>query len=663
MARTLRTLAYTLPLLLTAWLYGYALRLPFFLDDLLLFDMIRTYPDGAATGLRFWGGAPAFNYYRPLVFSIWEANEMLNVGRFDPFGLHLLNVLLFGLSGVLVGQLVRRCTRAQGAGISAGVAFVLFPFSYNAVIWVASLFHVLMTFALLLALWSALHWLDAGRMWALILCWLAAFIATFSHENGVLLLPLLALLTLLRSGWRELLTRRSVVLAVPILLMLAAFSYAFLFIRTASDTQLRLEQAPESFGLFAQAFVWPLSALARVLFGAEESAVLFYGLFIALVVPALLLAYLRARHLLRWLLFGLGWYLLAALPALLLLETDYIRGSWRLLLLSSVGMAWFWGSLIPPLFNSRHFGGRAIARPYNVVKKGKDAIHGVRFVLFGVMIVACVVGVVFAYQRRDDALRQSAYTWQLQAELLAHTQGEQPMVVNAPQWLAPAEHERLFPTVGLGVQFMGGYVNYYQMLWAHTGEPFPLVQSIFFRPAYAPPDDVSYALYYTIPLEWDFTAQIRSASDLFVTYFDAKHPAGFYPRFVGRPNAPGAETPLASWLDGDIALTEITATLQADTLLLKSRWHVAQARDMTPHFAIYCDERLLLVDAMAVWGGIHPFRAWGAGESQSEQREIRLSDDISGDVDADCLQVHVRVADATDGRAMGAAYVIAISQP
>lgn len=612
-----------LPLILAVLLYGYAVRLPFFLDDLLLFDMIRTYPESGVPGLRFWGGAPQFTYYRPLVFSLWEMNTALLGGRFDPFGLHLLNVLLFGFSGVILGRVVVLVTGWRSAGLIAGCAFVLFPFSYNAVIWVASLFHVLMAFAVLLALWAACIWLRRGRILALILAWVAAFVAIFSHENGVLLLPLLiGMLVVLREPYRA---SRMVLLLLPLGLMLAAFAYAFVFIRTAPPTQLHLSQAPESFGLFAQAFVWPLSSLARVLLGAEESALLFYVLFGVAVLPTLYFSYRYARRGFWWLLYGLLWYVLAALPAVLLLAPDYIRGSWRLLLLSSAGQAWFWGVAAAMLLE-RQVG----ATPLRPILRRSVLIAALAIGLF-----ACAVSVAFLLQRRDDALRQSAYTWALQAELLAHTRGDKPLVINPPQWLAPVEHERLFPTLGLGVQFMGGYVNYYQMIWAHTGQPFPQVEAIFFRPGFAPPDDVSYAPYYSIPLEWDFTTQIRQASDLFVTRFEDGR---FYPLFVGRPGAAGHDEALQSWLDGDVMLTAAHATLGSDNVVtLATRWQVTVAQPVTPYMAVYCDDVLLAESDHAVWGGIHPFRVWLPGETQSEVRHLPLPMSVA----AACLHVTI----------------------
>ncbi|MFN8372045.1 MAG: hypothetical protein U0694_04115 [Anaerolineae bacterium] len=155
-------------------------------------------------GLRFWGGAISFPYYRPAVFTVWELEQMLVGGHFDPFALHVLNVLCFGMAGVVLGRVVERITRRSLAGYIAGLTFVLFPFSYAAVILVAALFHMMLALCAALTLFFALAWLDRRRIWTLLLCWLSImFVGVFSHENGVLV-PLLALLLAVVYGWRSL---------------------------------------------------------------------------------------------------------------------------------------------------------------------------------------------------------------------------------------------------------------------------------------------------------------------------------------------------------------------------------------------------------------------------------------------------------------------------
>ena len=132
------------------------------------------------------------------------------------------------------------------------------------------------------------------------------------------------------------------------------------------------------------------------------------------------------------------------------------------------------------------------------------------------------------------------------------------------------------------------------------------------------------------------------------------YPVGFYPRFVGRPDAPGPEQALAAWLDGDIALTEAEATLHAEWLRIKSRWRVAQPHDVSPSFVVRCGGEVVARSTHAFWGGIHPFRAWQADESQTEWRDIALPSDL----DAGCLRLEVTLTDVAGEPLADAGYAI-----
>ncbi|MFN8372715.1 MAG: hypothetical protein U0694_07540 [Anaerolineae bacterium] len=61
-----------------------ALRLPLYLDDGILCAMIRDYSANGVPLLRFWGGSPSFQYYRPMVFSLLELNYALE-GHLNAF--------------------------------------------------------------------------------------------------------------------------------------------------------------------------------------------------------------------------------------------------------------------------------------------------------------------------------------------------------------------------------------------------------------------------------------------------------------------------------------------------------------------------------------------------------------------------------------------------
>ncbi|PJF27773.1 MAG: hypothetical protein CUN52_14055, partial [Phototrophicales bacterium] len=96
--RFMRLLWASSPLLVAVGVYGYVVYLPFFLDDGLLFEIILR-PPNSPLSWEIWGGSMTFAYYRPLVFTIWEINQsLMGGGRFDPIGLHWLNLMLYGMT-------------------------------------------------------------------------------------------------------------------------------------------------------------------------------------------------------------------------------------------------------------------------------------------------------------------------------------------------------------------------------------------------------------------------------------------------------------------------------------------------------------------------------------------------------------------------------------
>ncbi|MFZ4816733.1 MAG: hypothetical protein ACOYL5_19510, partial [Phototrophicaceae bacterium] len=518
--RFLRLSVYSVCFLVTVALYAYVVRLPLFLDDLPQTYMIRNHP-GSTPGWNFWAGDPTYPFYRPLVFSVWEWNGIAMGGRFDPAFLHWISVLCFGSSAALLTRVTDHLTRNRLVAVFAGLSFAVFPFSYNTVNWIGAQFHLFAIAGILLAVWGGLCWQGKRHIWGLLLAWVGGFIALFSHENGVLTLPLMLVALWVagklqrRRDWISVLT-----LVVPLTVLTLIFLYLYMTVRIASPLAFDLNRGMiRAVGLFALAFAYPLAALPRWLWQAEASNRLLWGIGLIAVLPALLYLFgRRVQH--RWIAaYGLFWFGLAALPSILLLPISYIQGSWRLMSLSSVGAALFWAVIANALWASRR-----------VV---------VRAVLLAVLIFSATVALTFLGQRRHEALLQSDYSWALQALMLEHTQGQTPYVVNPPAFLASTDARRHFPAVGMGVQFMADYVSYFQMFWAHTGEPFPYVHAILFPPALNLPQTVQYAPYYTLPPERDFTTEIRNASDIFVTVFEGEH---FYPIYVGGAGMPGSNT-------------------------------------------------------------------------------------------------------------------------
>jgi hypothetical protein len=631
-----RYLLMALPLFVSVLLYGYTVRLPFFLDDGLLLTMIRDYPSQGVPGLRFWGGAPLFPYYRPLVFSVWEVDYGLLNGHFDPFTLHLLNVVLFGLTGCALARMTQRLTQRPLAGWIAGLAFVLFPFSYNAVIWVASMFHVMMALFLILALWLAILWLDhRGGAVSLVLCWLFTFACVFSHESGVVLLPLAGLLILIRYGFKSLWQARVWLLAAPMIAITAAYFYlSFTVPHPTNPIQLLFPMLLDSLALMLQGLVYPIAALIRQITQTTANTLGLLALTIIVIVPIL---YLLARYSRKFALlagFGVAWYILGALPSALLLPTDYIQGSPRLLLLTSLGASLFWGVALSTLLP------HSISEitEFSMNRKLATALAGV-FVVVGVIASLTYLGT-----RQMEALIQSDYAWRLMS--LVRGRGGTPMIINAPSWLAAQDQHRTFPAMSEGVMFVANYMNYGLIFWAQTGESFPLVQAMVYPPTLNPSPDVSYAPYQSDSPESDFTTRLVEATDIYVTEFDGR---SITPVYVGSPGMAGPDTAIATFPDGGVSLTQAEARLGgSQQVKVKTRWQVINPSHVAPVVRVLCDGEVIGESQLPVWGGTHPFWAWKAGETQTDFRTIPLSRAVA----EQCLRVYVGIVKEDDSTLM-----------
>lgn len=327
-------------LALTALLYGRALPLPFFFDDL---DHL---PYIARTPLtQIWQSAGGFPYFRPLGATSWRLSYLLFNGH-HPIALHALNLLLHALNGWLVGRLAAQLwadgahTRQTAVASLASILFILFPFSYQAIPWVGALYHLLVTTLVLTAVVSYQQWHTTQQTHWLHLSLIAACLAPFAHENGLITTGLILTLALSQpsASFRTLLWY-----TLPPLLWLPIWSFAPKA-RTASDFALNnLETIGQNTAYFGQGTAFPATWVGGWLTATRGWNDLATAVVLTLI--ALILAFLIAiaqpqiRPKMR---FALLWSLFASLPALLLLDFAYVISAPRLLMLASVGAALFW---------------------------------------------------------------------------------------------------------------------------------------------------------------------------------------------------------------------------------------------------------------------------------------------------------------------------------
>jgi len=183
--------------LLVMGCYGFALRLPFFFDDLPIMTWLKNH-----TWADIWLSSENA-YYRPLAFTIFKLGCLFPQGV-RQIVLHSVNLLFHWASAVLVMQVVKLCGRDAKQALLASALFVLFPFIYLAVPWVTALCHLAVVLLTLLAVYAALRAEhdDTIGWWALSLS--ATALTLFAHESGVVCCAIVGGILLVQRGfWKR----------------------------------------------------------------------------------------------------------------------------------------------------------------------------------------------------------------------------------------------------------------------------------------------------------------------------------------------------------------------------------------------------------------------------------------------------------------------------
>ena len=424
--------------------YAFALRLPLFSDDILFVRWI----DGRSLG-DIWTSAREYSYYRPLPFTLWKVLTLLQ-RRHDPLALHTLVLVLHLLNSVLALALVAGSSfmreRHLALGFSAAVLFLLFPFSYQVVPWVSALMYPLATAlilgSLILARWAPANRVHRGVSIAL------ALLASFAHETGVLVAPLLFLL--LVTDDRPLSFGQALRRTLPYWLCTVFGMVAWLAVPKGSSQASPLDWSArwQNAVYLAQGLIFPLAPLARRASSLNldnlSATALLAGTTVVLWAALLTWAG-RGKLVTR----AIGWFAVALLPAWALLRSEYVRAGPHLFYQASVGAALLWA--IPVDL-------RPAGRLLSVATRGLAtlcvfwaAASGYRFIRARVPL----------YEQVRLAVEQ----------LVAARPAEQGpiLLVNYPQWLAPQRNA--FPLGSEGVVLVPPVTTgLSDLLWAHTGE-------------------------------------------------------------------------------------------------------------------------------------------------------------------------------------------------
>ena len=617
----------TLPIFLAVALYGYTIRLPFFWDDVPHFLTAET-----LDGFNQWGRFPTFPYYRPVIFSVWKFFEVL-IGHNDPVTLHLLNVFVFGLGGVFINRLVQYISPPNIkniAGVFAGVGFVLFPFSYRAVPLVGALFHLLLVLGFVLSFYLALLWIDRRiPLWGLAVCYLSAFLAVFSHENGVLLTPLFIGLLSIRYRTdliQSLKANRYRILQVIIPYILISGIYFILWfwiLRPQGNERSLTESFETAMAVMLQGLIYPFATLIRPFVADDINPMTLIGLVIAIcgVAFGLTISLSRAKSMPFILGYGIIWYVLSILPAALFLPAGYVLGSPRLTALASVGGCIFWAVVLANMIRSSF--------RYNWY------VRSLGVVLTGLFVV---VSVSFLNMQRDNFLAMSAYQHELQNILSRDDIDlENTILINLPDYIIPNEDDRHFLLGTEGVLFVDPSANYLAQLQINAEGDVNLEQ-LEIASVLALLRNADFG-FFPHPPNLDLNRLVNIVADtnhVIITQFTEN---GFYPFYVGGSASTGFtdDDIIAEFGNNQAYLTnaQMLFNNSDDTIDVITNWVINEPSAIQLFVHVYCDDEFIAQSDSNPLGGTYPFQFWESGEARMDIRRI----DLNNNVTEDCLRV------------------------
>ncbi|MFZ0547230.1 MAG: hypothetical protein WAM60_17415 [Candidatus Promineifilaceae bacterium] len=610
--------------LLVALAYGDALRLPFFFDDFVHLPYVDAY------SLReMWQTAGSLAYYRPLSFTIWKIMYLV-VGHHSPFLQHALNLLLHTVNGFMVGWLFWRLEiggrRTMAGGFLSATLFLLFPFSYQAVPWIGSMSHLLVTSLILLALVGYWHGREGdGRLWY-VLSLAAAALAPFAHENGVLVGPLVALVELTepaqREAWRRT-TGRVALWSLPALLWLPVW---WLAPKAVSGTvTIRGGEAMlQNVLYFLQGLAYPLTQLGGWLHqhGMNDLAAAGVLSAVALGSAAGILVITRAgrRALLPWL-----WYAVTMLPAVLFLSFDYVINGPRLLMLASVGAAWLWTDVI-----------------VTIVKNDRTSVRD--FVQLGWFRLLTAVFLLIVLVQNGRFIQErmtihqtlgNVYNEVVEIASQANQQDQTAVFINLPSWITPGT--ATYAVGHEGVQFWPDYAQPHTLASVTTGQPADI--ALFRNEAIRP--EMPY-FYGVSGQAADWPSLATNDAAVFVADYQ---PQAINLRPVGILGVEeSAIAPVATFNQGQIILEATKTAPSGDGTAVRLTWHVTEpppeSLTVFVHVIDASGQLLLQADGDPLAGSF-PLGQWPAGLTAEDQRYIPIS--------GEGLQVLVGLYDRNSG--------------
>ncbi len=605
-------------LTLTALLYGDALALPLFADDLVQIPWLES-----ISWRQLWSSPSPYGYYRPVWYSLWRIWGIL-AGGLHPAGLHLLNLVAHACAAWLAGMLAAAWTftpappsplpfspfgergaqegRSEGAlpACLATAIFVVFPFAYQAIAWPGAVYNPLVSAMAA----GALLAYERGRRehttgW-IGLAALLALLSAFTYEAGLLVGPLVALAEF--AGWIE--RRRPRRLSVWPPAFIGLFVVTTLVWRTmrgvgAIGFGLNPEDLRRNIGYLVQGLIYPTAPLAQWLtrwgLGAEPALWL-------IALPTLTgLAWSGLRRNRGALFLGAGWFALFALPPLVSMKADWFALAPRFLYMTAAGIALVWAAAASEWLTRL----RTIWRPLaTVVVLATLSVPAALFVRAGMRLYA------MAGESIWDAVE-------------AVSGGHPILLVNLPMQVEP--RRRVYPLGFEGVTLLPMRVTADGLIYAHTGLHDAAQAVSFSIVAVQDPPGYTYQLFGQ-PVGWEeLTAAMRQARAVYLTRYEAER---IHLVEAGAYLPPAGEEEMVRFGDRVTLLDATCACNEAGQIRLTTTWQLEAPpeSDATVFAHLVGPEGTPVAQADGYpLLGMRPFWLWQPGETM---RDVRYFDPV-----------------------------------
>lgn len=260
--------------------------------------------------------------YDPLTLFTWQT--IVAVAGFRPFAFHLLSVLLFLISAVLIFFLAERLTKNRTVAVLTTLLWALHPLNSAAVMWASALKDLLSSLFFLASLLTYLRFRESSSR-STYLVSILLFLLGLLSKVSIIFLPLI--LVLIDVFQRRRIDRAAMIEKIPYALL----SIVFLIVAflgkgqtiaslTVSETAA-LSLRAVLFSVVHILWPWPLAIVYPVSLPVQFLSV--PTLVSGIATAALLLIAVVGWRRIPWLSFGLFWFLILLVPSF----ATFLKGS------------------------------------------------------------------------------------------------------------------------------------------------------------------------------------------------------------------------------------------------------------------------------------------------------------------------------------------------